>query len=89
MTARLIKAQQLVPPNNLAARNAVGIGEHQIKGLNIRMLGQKFLGFAKGRALGHRAGLLGANSWAITSSKAAIRRLTWRFSVAGEISIML
>ena len=49
MPPALVKRQQLMPPDDLATANAVGVGQHDIEGVDIGVRGQKSLGFGNGR----------------------------------------
>ena len=97
MAAIVVKAQQLMPADDLSAADAIGVMQDDVKGLDFRMGGKEGFGLGYGRArgadigghVGFRLGQEGAKRSVRISSKLAIRRSIWRLVVAGLTSIML
>ena len=88
--------------DDLAAADAVGVGEHDVERLDLGMGVEEGLGFIEGgtgrriwmcsigESLAQRTARLShAARRSAISPKAATRRSTWGFVVAGETSIML
>ena len=98
MPAALVEASKLVAADDLAAADAVGVGEHDVEGLDVGMGVEKGLGFVDGRTGGrsHDAPELGCRP--LLSRRELRRNIAEgrdqavdlaRSSVAGETSIML
>ena len=88
MPPALVDRQQFVATDDLAAPDAVAVMQHNVKGLDLGVGGQKGLGLGHGRARWARVCIHCIIS-AVMSPKAAISRSIWSKPVAGLTSIML
>jgi hypothetical protein len=91
MPPALVEGQKLMPADDLAAADAVGIVQHDVEGLDLGMGGQEGLGLGKGGTGGAGIGI-GSGAWSgcgfrkssvRMASKLAISRSTWRSSWPG------